>query len=145
MSLEFYRFKPQSGLLIPTFQEAVPSGFPSPAEDHIHRRLCLNEYLIDHPASTFFATVQGESMADAGIWDDDLLIIDRSIIPRPGHIVVAVVNGEFTVKRLEKTPTGQKILRAENDGFPAIPLRRTLDYYLWGVVAHSVRTHLRRR
>src|SRR5215467_16125779 len=91
-----------AGFPIPYFPQGIPAGFPSPADDHLQKALDLHEHLIKHPAATFFAHVQGDSMQDANLHDGDLLIIDRAETPRHRSIVVAVVNGEFTVKRLHK-------------------------------------------
>src|SRR5215467_3272369 len=87
---------------IPYFPQGIPAGFPSPADDHLQKALDLHEHLIKHPAATFFAHVDGDSMRDANLCDGDLLIIDRAETPRHRSIVVAIVNGEFTVKRLHK-------------------------------------------
>jgi DNA polymerase V len=87
---------------IPYFPQGIPAGFPSPANDHLQKELDLHEHLIKHPAATFFAHVQGDCLNDANIYDGDLLIIDRAETPRHKSIVVAIVNGEFTVKRLYK-------------------------------------------
>ena len=86
--------------LFPLASEPISAGFPSPAEDYIELGIDLNKYLIKNPISTFFLRVSGNSMNNAGIYNNDLIIIDRSINPNPGHIVVALLDGEFTLKRL---------------------------------------------
>ena len=87
-------------LKLPLFGSQVPAGFPSPADDHLESELDLNEYLIDHPSETFFVRAKGDSMQQAGIFDKDLLIVDRSLTAKHNDIVIAAVGGELTVKRL---------------------------------------------
>ena len=89
----------RSRLALPLAGERVAAGFPSPAEDYVDVGIDLNEQLIRHPTSTFFLHVSGHSMTDAGIHDGDLLVVDRSLDPRPGQVVVAVLDGAFTLKR----------------------------------------------
>ena len=91
-----------SGRRIPLFLTGVPAGFPSPADDYIDCHLDLHEHLIEHPAATFYVRASGNSMVQAGIHDGDLLIVDRAVEPHDGHIVIAVVLGELTVKRLRQ-------------------------------------------
>ena len=122
---------------IPYFPQGIAAGFPSPADDHLQKALDLHEYLIKHPAATFFAHVQGDSMKDANLNDGDLLIIDRAEIPRHRHIVVAVVNGEFTVKRLYKR-NGEIRLVPENKNYAAIEVTEGMDVEIWGVVSHII-------
>jgi DNA polymerase V len=122
---------------IPYFPQGIAAGFPSPADDHLQKALDLHEHLIKHPAATFFAHVQGDSMKDANLNDGDLLIIDRAETPRHRSIVVAVVNGEFTVKRLYKR-NGEIRLMPENKAFPAIEVTEGMDLEIWGVVSHII-------
>lgn len=102
-----------TSLELPLFTSTVPAGFPSPADDHIEGKLDLNEHLVRRPAATFFVRASGESMRGAGIFDGDLLIIDRGVTPQPDDIVIAILQGELTVKRLRKTE-GNWHLVAEN-------------------------------
>lgn len=118
---------------LPLYSEAVQAGFPSPAQDHIEKQLDLNEYLVSHPVATFFVRVQGESMREADIHSGDILIVDRSLEATNGKIIVAVLNGEFTVKRLRKE-NGQLWLMPENDDFEPIPVTPESDFEVWGVV-----------
>jgi len=122
---------------LPFFLERVPGGFPSPAEGYIEDALDLNELCVAHPAATYYARVTGDSVKDAGIWDGDLVVVDRAIEPRHGHIVVAAVDGEMTIKRLITTPTRQ--LAPENPRFEPIPLGPESDVQLAGVVTWIVR------
>lgn len=124
----------------PLFFSPVQAGFPSPAEDFLEQALDLNEHLIQHPAATFFVRVSGESMKGAGIQNNDLLIVDRSLEATDGCIVVAVINGEFTVKRLHMHQKEVR-LEAENPNFPPISIPEGADFQIWGVVTtiiHSV-------
>lgn len=89
---------------LPVFGERVSCGFPSPAESWVERRLDLSELCVKRPAATYFVRAQGESMIGAGIFPDDVLVVDRSLKPRHGHVVIASLDGELTVKRLELRP-----------------------------------------
>ncbi|WP_302140992.1 LexA family protein [Halomonas alkalicola] len=111
---------------------SIISGFPSPAQDYEARTLDLNERLVKRPSASFFMTVTGDSMESLGIHDGDLLLIDRSIEPRPGHILVALVEGEITVKRYQLKDQ-QPFLCSANPAYPPIPLE-DLDCQVWGVV-----------
>ncbi len=126
-----------SALLIPLAIEAISAGFPSPAEDYIELGIDLNKYLIKNPISTFFLRVNGNSMNNAGIYNNDLLIIDRSINPNPGHIVVALLDGEFTLKRLIKKQDSY-YLKADKENYPAINLYEYIDIQIWGVAIYSI-------
>lgn len=117
----------------------VPAGFPSPAEDFVEGNLDLNEHLVRHPSATYFIRAEGESMRDVGIFSGDLLVIDRSIQPNSGDVVIAVVDGDLTVKKLMKNRHGWRLCAA-NVSFPDIPLPHN-GCDIWGVVIHSVRQH----
>ncbi|MCH8569261.1 MAG: translesion error-prone DNA polymerase V autoproteolytic subunit [Balneolales bacterium] len=119
---------------MPLYQDSVQAGFPSPAQDHLEKELDLNEHLITNPVSTFFVRVQGESMADAQIHTGDILIVDRSMEPIHNRIVVAILNGEFTVKRLYKKDN-ELMLLPENDAFQPIVITPETDFEVWGVVS----------
>ncbi len=121
----------------PLKQNHISAGFPSPADDYIHAGINLNDELIHHPASTFFLRVTGHSMTHAGIRDGDLLIVDRSLNPQPGRIVVAILDGHFTVKKLINRK-GLLCLEAANPKYPLIDLRKYKDIYLWGVGTYSI-------
>jgi DNA polymerase V len=123
---------------LPLFLDAISAGFPSPAEDEIEEKLDLNELLIKHPSATFFLRVAGSSMIKAGIHPNDILIVDRSLEPANGKIVIASVNGELTVKRLRWV--GDTIqLVAENDAYPPITINdEEIDFRIWGVVTNVI-------
>lgn len=117
----------------------VAAGFPSPADDFIEEKLDLNEKLIRHPAATFFVRVSGNSMIKAGIHSGDMLIVDRSLEPKTGSVVVAVVNGEFTVKRISRQ--GDKLyLMPENSRFQPIQITDDSNFQVWGVVTNVIHT-----
>lgn len=118
---------------LPLYGCKVAAGFPSPADDYIEACLNLNELLIKHPASTFFLRVSGESMIGAGVYDGDILIVDKSLAPTVGKIVIAAIDGQLTVKRLAQK--GQNYyLVAENPAYPAIQLHELNETVIWGVV-----------
>ena len=123
----------------PLYLSRIKAGFPSSAEDYLDKKLDLNEHLIKHPASTFFVKVKGDSMVGAGINSGDILIVDRSLDPRDKCIVVAVVNGDFTVKRICKD-SERLFLVAENSKYPAIEINDGMDFEVWGVGVHVIHT-----
>lgn len=123
---------------IPYLSSAVHAGFPSPADDFLEGHLDLNEYLIDHPAATYYVRVKGESMINAGIHDGDLLIVDRSLEPRDNKVVIAIVDGQLTVKRLKKLKNQQFVLIAENPDFPAIEVNEENNVSIWGIVTNVI-------
>ena len=127
----------RSRLALPLAGERVAAGFPSPADDYVEVGIDLNEQLIRHPASTFFLRVSGESMTGAGIHDGDLLVVDRSLDPRPGRVVVAVLDGAFTLKRLTRHH-GRLRLEAANPAYPALELHRCGEVQIWGVAIHVI-------
>jgi len=124
-------------LKLPLFSAKIAAGFPSPADDHLDSELDLNEYLIDHPAATFFVRAKGDSMQQAGIFDNDLLIVDRSLTPKNNDIVIAAVAGELTVKRL-CVKLGKPWLYPANPSYKPIPIKEGSELYVWGVVIHAI-------
>lgn len=124
--------------VVPLFSCGISAGFPSPADDYIESPLNLNEFLILRPSATFMAWVRGDSMIGAGIFNKDLLIIDRSLTPKNRSIVVAHINGEFTLKRLIKSG-GKIYLYPENPKFKPIEVLEDHDFKIWGVVKNSIR------
>lgn len=123
---------------LPLFLNPVAAGFPSPAEDHIEATLSLDELCIRHPAATYLLRAAGDSMQGAGIFDGDVLVVDRSIEPRAGMIVVATVCGDFTCKRLE-AEDGQPVLRAENPRYQDMRFAPGEELEVFGVVVAAVR------
>lgn len=122
---------------IPLSCSKVEAGFPSPAEDYIENHISLDEQLVPKPASTFFVRVSGHSMKDAPIRDGDLAIIDRSLTPKSGSVVLAVLDGNFTIKYFFQTKEGIT-LEAANPDFPPIPIKEETDFQIWGVVTHVI-------
>ena len=118
---EIWSFNPETKLSRPLVGAHVPAGFPSPAQDYIEGSLDLNEYLISHPTSTFFVRVDGYSMIEAGIFPDDILIVDRSLEAVNGKVVIAILDAELTVKRL-KIINGIYWLYPENPEYQASQL-----------------------
>ena len=136
-TLELYASNTSKKLNIPYFENGVSAGFPSPAEDHMHSEIDLNNLLIENPSATYYVRVNGDSMIGAGIINGDILIVDRSIEVTNNCIVVAHVDGEFTVKRLKKIK--KKIfLQAENNNYEPIEITKEMDFELFGVVVHAI-------
>ena len=119
------------------YSHKVVAGFPSPADDYIEDRLNLNDQLIPHKESTFLLRVQGDSMKKIGIFDGDLLVVDKSLKPSDGKIVIAALDGELTVKRLSIKSTGTWLV-PENDNYPPIPVREESEVVIWGVVTSTI-------
>lgn len=131
-----------SCLSIPLFMERVAAGFPSPAQDYVEQTLDLNELCIKRPAATFFVRVEGDSMTGAGIFADDILVVDRSIRAGQGDIVIASLNGELTVKELELKPRIRLIPR--NPAYLPIEIQDGAELDIFGVVTNVVR-NMRRK
>lgn len=124
-------------LLLRQFRASVPAGFPSPAADHAQQRVDLNAHLLLNQAASFLFRVTGDSMNGIGIYDGDTLIVDRSITPRHGQVVLAIVDEEFTVKRLHKRGGVIRLL-AENPAFAPIDFRDGQELRIWGVVTYNL-------
>ncbi|MDG1074048.1 MAG: translesion error-prone DNA polymerase V autoproteolytic subunit [Methylophilaceae bacterium] len=126
-------------IYLPLFGSKVPAGFPSPADDHVEKRLDANEYLIDQEDATFFVTIQGESMINAGLLSGDKAVVDRSKQASVGDIVMAVVDGEFTIKTLGQAKSGMPRLLPANPAFNPIEIKEEMQFEIWGVVTGSFR------
>jgi len=126
---------------IPLLNDSVSAGFPSPADDYTEENIDLNEHLISNPFSTFFLRVKGDSMINAGIRDKDLIIVDKSLIAKPGNIVIAMIDGEFTIKRLS-IKNDELYLKAENHNYPDFSFKDHIDVQIWGVVIYSIHSYL---
>jgi DNA polymerase V len=124
-------------LALPLLAGRVPAGFPSPAADYAEATLDLNEHLIRRPASTFFIRITGDSMIGAGVHDGDLAIVDRSIEAHSGHVVVAVVDGEMTIKTLRRRD-GATFLEAANPAYQPIAIAADAELEIWGVVTTTI-------
>ena len=122
---------------IPLLNDSVSAGFPSPADDYTEENIDLNEHLISNPFSTFFLRVKGDSMINAGIKDKDLIIVDKSLIAKPGNIIIAMIDGEFTIKRLS-IKDNELYLKSENYNYPDFRFKNHIDVQIWGVVIYSI-------
>ncbi len=119
-------------------QHRIPAGFPSPAADYEEKNLDLNDYLIKNKSATFIFTVVGDSMKNVGIMDGDKVIVDKSVEPKHRHIVIAVVNREYTIKRFLKVGNAVE-LRAENPDYKPIRFAESDELEIWGVVVGCLR------
>tara|TARA_Y100000589_G_scaffold1027_2_gene942 strand:- start:11 stop:412 length:402 start_codon:yes stop_codon:yes gene_type:complete len=124
-------------LNLPLLSDSISAGFPSPADDYTEQNIDLNEHLIRNPFSTFFLRVKGDSMINSGIQSHDLIIVDKSLIAKPGNIVIAMIDGEFTVKRLEKK-NDELYLKSENNDYPDFNFKNHNEIQIWGVVIYSI-------
>jgi DNA polymerase V len=125
------------GYKLPLYASKVQAGFPSPADDFMEGKLDLNKHLVKHPTATFFVRVSGDSMIDAGIHPDDILVVDRSLEPKHGKIVIAALDGELTVKRLHKT-SSKTYLMPENKRYSPIEVTEESEMSTWGVVTNVI-------
>jgi DNA polymerase V len=114
------------------------AGFPSPAEDYIEERLDLNNHLIKNKETSFFVRVSGNSMINSGISHNDILIVDRSLIPVRESIILASINGELVIKRLMKDQSKNYYLKSENNSYPNIKINSSTDATIWGVVTYAI-------
>ena len=135
-------FAPAAGTT-PVYSALVPAGFPSAADDHLEGSLDLHKLMVKRPAATFFCRASGESMVGAGIRDGDLLVVDRSIQPHDGDVVVATLDGGLTVKTLRRVEDGWELASA-NPEFPNFPIDPAEGVTVWGVVTHAVSALARR-
>jgi DNA polymerase V len=125
-------------IYLPLYAHKVPAGFPSPADDYVEGRLSLDEHLIAHKDATFFVRAKGNSMTGVGIFDGDLLVVDKSLSPHSGSIVIAVVDGDLTVKRFIQQK-GTVVLQPANPRFKDIEFHEGQELQIWGVVTSTVK------
>lgn len=123
---------------LPLFTSKVAAGFPASADDHVDKRMNPSEYLVSNDDDTFFVRVRGDSMIDAGIFEGDVLVVDRARVPQIGDIVLAVLDGEFTVKTLGKSKQHARLIPA-NRHYPVIEVKAEQAFEIWGVVTGSMR------
>lgn len=138
----FLNVDPRSSAQVPLVTSSIACGFPSPAEADLESPLDFNELLGASLPSVFAVRVAGESMIQAGLFPGDIAVVDRAVPVTPGCIVVACLNGEFTMKTYQKR-RGRVILHPENPAFPDIEVPETADFEIWGVVTDSIRRHRR--
>ena len=136
-ALDFFSIDEDAFASIPMFSDAVQAGFPSPAEDHMDMDLNLNDYLVENPSATFCVKAIGESMKDAGIQSGDIMIVDKSLEPKNRSIILAVINGEFTVKRVNINDN-ELYLIPENSSFSPIKITQEMDFHVWGIVTYII-------
>tara|TARA_B100000787_G_scaffold82431_1_gene60723 strand:- start:322 stop:774 length:453 start_codon:yes stop_codon:yes gene_type:complete len=122
---------------IPIFTNSVQAGFPSPAEDYMDLDLNLQDHLIQNPSATFCVRAVGESMRDAGIKSGDIMLVDKSLTPKNRSIVLAVIDGEFTIKRVNVSEK-ELYLIPENENFSPIKITKEMDFQVWGVVTYII-------
>ena len=134
---DFYSMEKNAFENISLFEGSVPAGFPSPADDYMHMDLDLHDHLVQNPSSTFCVKAIGESMKDAGIQTGDVMIVDRSLEPKNRSIVLAVIDGDFTVKRVNVNDN-ELYLMPENDTFTPIKITEEMDFQIWGVVTFII-------
>jgi DNA polymerase V len=135
---EIIKFDNETEIILPLFESNVRAGFPSPADNYIEKKIDLNKHLIKHPAATFLVRVEGDSMQDAGIDSGDILVVDRALEPADNKIIIAVINGEFTVKRIKKIKN-EIYLVPENKSYPDIKITDDMDFEVWGVVSSIIK------
>lgn len=136
---DFYQFDSGSKVILPLYSTSISAGFPSPADDFIEQKLDLNEHLIKNPAATFLVRVEGESMIEAGIRPGSVLVVDRSKDAKNGSIVVAVLDGEFTVKRIKIVENELWLIPENNSGaFSPIQISEENVFEVWGVVTSII-------
>jgi DNA polymerase V len=136
--LKVYQAKNKTKIKLPMFVSSISAGFPSPAEDFVENELDLNEFLIKHPAATFFVKVKGDSMLNAAISDGDILVVDRSLDPGNNSIVIAFLDGEFRVKRI-CVKGKEHFLWPENPKYQPIKITDEMDFKIWGLVTFIIK------
>ena len=146
MNLQLYSADLSSVLQIAYADQGVRAGFPSPAQDYMTDSIDLNKELVRHPATTFYARAVGDSMRDCGIDDGDLLVIDKGIEPADGDIVVAFIDGEFTLKRVKVDQAGQCLwLVPANEQYEPIRVTEENNFIIWGVLTYNIKPQFRKR
>jgi len=141
-TMEIYEPDTSQKIKMPFFGSQIPAGFPSPADDYLEMSLDLNEHLIRNPSSTFFARVTGSSMINSGIYDNDIVIIDKSLQPKNGSILVCVIDGEFTIKRFKRVDDNTAYLMPDNPNFKPIKVDQDNNFTIWGVVTYNIHKHI---
>ena len=136
-NLDFYSVDDTAFEKIPLFEGSVQAGFPSPADDYMDMDLDLHDHLVQNPSATFCVKAIGESMKDAGIQSGDIMIVDKSLEPQNRSIVLAVIDGEFTVKRVNVNDDALYLM-PENSNFSPIKITEEMDFQVWGVVTYII-------
>lgn len=136
--IEIFKAETASELHLPIADEGIKAGFPSPAQDFMDLAIDLNKELVKHPASTFYGRIKGDSMIDAGIFDGDILIIDKSLDPKDGDMAVCYIDGEFTIKHI-KIEKSLVYLIPANDHYKPITVTPQNEFQIWGIVTYSIK------
>lgn len=137
-TLDIFSASTETELQLPLISEGISAGFPSPAIDFVDLSIDMNKHLVKHPSTTFYGRVKGESMKDAGIFDGDLLVIDKSLEPIDNKIAVCYIDGEFTIKRIKKDKNEVWLIPA-NDAYSPIQIKEGNDFQIWGIVTHVIK------
>lgn len=144
-TINLYRADSSTELALVYADDGIRAGFPSPAQDYITQSIDLNRELIDHPASTFYARVVGDSMVGEGIAEGDLLVIDKSLEPEDGDLAVCCLDGEFTLKRLRIMSARRILLMPSNRNYRPLEVTPEMNFAVWGVVVYTIRANRRKR
>jgi DNA polymerase V len=144
MSIEIYKADTESELPLVYADGGIRAGFPSPAQDYVTESIDLNKDLIQHPASTFYGRVVGDSMEEEGITDGDILVIDKSLEPENGDLAVCCLDGEFTLKRIKVTADNRLFLMPSNRRYKPIEVLPENEFMVWGVVSYTIKANRRR-
>lgn len=136
--IDIFSADTETKLELPYVDEGISAGFPSPALDFVDLTIDLNRHLIKNPSATFYGRVKGDSLKDAGISNNDLLIIDRSLEPTNGKIAVCFIDGEFTAKRIQ-IKKKEIWLIPENENYQPIRVTEENDFIIWGIVTHVIK------
>ncbi len=136
-NLSFYAMENSSLNKVPMYGDSVSAGFPSPAEDYLDLDLNLHDYLVQNPAATFCVRANGDSMIDANIKSGDVMVVDRALDPTNNSIVLAVLDGEFTVKRIKKS-SDKLYLMPANENYQPIKVTSDIDFQIWGVITFII-------
>lgn len=138
VTIEIFKAETDIELALPIADEGIKAGFPSPAQDFMDLAIDLNKELVKHPAATFYGRVKGDSMVDAGIYDGDILIIDKSLDPRDGDMAVCYIDGEFTIKHIKIEKDVIWLIPA-NEKYQPIKVTEDNDFLIWGIVTYSIK------
>ena len=138
-SIQLFSASTDTHVDIPYANEGIHAGFPSPAQDFLDSTIDLNKELIKNPSATFFGRVSGDSMKDLGIHDGDLLVIDKSLEPLDGKIAVCFIDGEFTIKQIQRDADSCWLMPA-NPKYKPIRVTEQNDFLVWGIVVHVIKS-----
>ncbi|MAN49763.1 MAG: peptidase S24 [Flavobacteriales bacterium] len=136
-NLSFYAMENSNLNKVPMYGDSVSAGFPSPAEDYLDLDLNLHDYLVQNPSATFCVRANGDSMIDANIKSGDVMVVDRALDPTNNSIVLAVLDGEFTVKRIKKS-SDELYLMPANENYQPVKVTSDIDFQIWGVVTFII-------